>query len=96
MYEGGWPETRPPDAGSISRPPSATVRPVDSDPDTEELRIIQAKREQAERSLAEEAPEEDETAQHERRADKARYLQRKLEERAESEREAEARDDRPG
>jgi hypothetical protein len=31
-------------------------------------------------------PDDDEAAQHERRADKARYLAEKLEERAESER----------
>jgi hypothetical protein len=67
---------------------SATVRVVDSDPQTEELRLTQADRERAERRLADEAPEEQETAQHERRADKARYLREKLEQRAESEREA--------
>jgi hypothetical protein len=61
---------------------------VDSDPDTEELRSTQAERERTERRLAEDAPEEGETAQHQRRADKARYLREKLEERAESERKA--------
>ena len=66
------------------------------DPDTEELQAIQADRERAERQLADEAPEEDETAQHQRRADKARYLQDKLEKRAASEREAEGRGERPG
>ena len=71
-------------AGSLSYRP-----PVDTDPNTEELRAIQADRERAERSLAEEAPEAEETAQHERRADKARYLREKLDKRAESEREAE-------
>jgi hypothetical protein len=65
---------------------------VNFDPDTEELRLRQAEREAAERRLADEAPDEDETAQHQRRADKARYLQEKLEERAKSEREAVARD----
>jgi hypothetical protein len=69
---------------------------VDSDPPTEELRLTQAERERAERRMADEAPEEEETAQHERRADKARYLRQKLEKRAESEREAGARDERRG
>jgi hypothetical protein len=53
---------------------------------TEELKIIQVEREAAEREQAESALDEDEAAQHERRADKARYLKEKLEERAESER----------
>ena len=60
------------------------------DPKTEELRIVQDEREQAERQLAEKAPVEEETAQHARRAEKARYLREKLEERAESERERES------
>jgi hypothetical protein len=58
----------------------------DTDPKTEELFLTQREREQAERSRAESAPDEDEAVQHERRADKARYLAEKLEERAESER----------
>jgi hypothetical protein len=58
----------------------------DTDPKTEELKITQREREQAERERAESAPDEDEAVQHERRADKARYLAEKLEERAESER----------
>jgi hypothetical protein len=56
------------------------------DPETQELQIDQLKRELAERRAAELAPPEEE-AQHDRRADKARYLREKLEERAESERE---------
>jgi hypothetical protein len=64
------------------------VRVVDPDPHTEELRLTQADRERAERRLADESPEEQETSQHERRADKARYLREKLEQRAESERDA--------
>ena len=56
--------------------------------DTEELRIKQLARERAERELADTAPEEAETAKHQRRADKASYLREKLDERAESEREA--------
>jgi hypothetical protein len=57
------------------------------EPDTEQLRVAQIKRELEERKYAESAPAEEETAQHERRADKARYLQEKLAERAKSERE---------
>ena len=53
---------------------------------TEELKIVQADREAAEREAAKSAVDEDEVAQHERRADKARYLRKKLEEREESER----------
>jgi hypothetical protein len=53
---------------------------------TEELKIVQADREAAEREAAESAVDEDEVAQHERRAEKARYLRQKLEEREESER----------
>ncbi len=56
------------------------------DPITEELKISQLERERAERRRAENVPDEDEAAQHERRADKARYLAEKLEKRAESER----------
>ena len=53
---------------------------------TEELKGIQTEREAAERERARSAHDEDEAAQHERRADKARYLREKLEQRAESER----------
>jgi hypothetical protein len=59
---------------------------VADEPDTEELRLTQLEREEAERRRARSVPDEDEAAQHERRADKARYLAEKLEERAESER----------
>ena len=58
----------------------------DPDPKTEELKSTQRERERAERKRADTAPDEDEAAQHERRAEKARYLAEKLEERAESER----------
>ena len=57
-------------------------------PDTEQLRAEQLAREHEERKSAGAAPAAEETAQHERRADKARYLRNKLEERAESERKA--------
>ena len=53
---------------------------------TEELKIVQADREAAEREAAQSAVDEEEVAQHERRAEKARYLKEKLEDRAESER----------
>jgi hypothetical protein len=56
------------------------------DQETRDLRDAQLQREQAEREHAEAAPDPTETAQHERRAEKARYLREKLEERAESER----------
>ena len=56
------------------------------DPITEELKLSQLKREQAERKRARDVPDEDEAAQHERRAEKAKYLAEKLEEREESER----------
>jgi hypothetical protein len=58
----------------------------DPDPKTEELSSTQREREEAERKLAETARDEDDAAQHARRAEKARYLADKLEERAESER----------
>jgi hypothetical protein len=56
-----------------------------SEDDTAELLLAQRRREQEERALADRAPVEAETAQHERRADKAAYLREKLHERAESE-----------
>ena len=53
---------------------------------TEELKVIQTEREAEERERAQAAVDQEDSAQHERRADKARYLREKLEERAESER----------
>jgi hypothetical protein len=58
---------------------------VDDERLTEELRIDQEQREARERELARSTGEENEVAQHERRADKAEYLRRKLEEREASE-----------
>jgi hypothetical protein len=55
---------------------------------TKQLKSEQREREQVERRLARTAPEEDEAAQHARRAEKARYLRAKLDERERSEREA--------
>lgn len=57
-------------------------------PDTQEMRVAQSRREAEEKALAGAAGEEPETATHRRRAEKAQYLREKLEERAESEREA--------
>ncbi len=62
------------------------LSPMEHDPDTDELAEAQRKREEAEHAQARESLDEHETAQHERRAEKARYLREKLEERAESER----------
>jgi hypothetical protein len=59
---------------------------VGEDPKTEEMRIAQARRETLERHGAEEAVSEDAAEQHRRRAEKASYLRRKLEERADAER----------
>jgi hypothetical protein len=59
---------------------------MEEDPTTQELRVEQAEREASERRSAGESELEDEAEQHERRADKAEYLKRKLEERAQAER----------
>jgi hypothetical protein len=59
---------------------------VTDEPTTQELKRTQLERERAERRRAKTVAEEDEALQHERRADKARYLADKLEERAQSER----------
>jgi hypothetical protein len=59
---------------------------MDEDPTTRELRIRQSKREAEERRQAEDEPTEDGTEKHGRRAEKAEYLRKKLEERAEAER----------
>jgi hypothetical protein len=61
---------------------------MEEDPTTEELRLQQAEREAEERDDAARAPSDEGTAQHERRAEKADYLKRKLEERSDAEREA--------
>jgi len=66
------------------------------DPTTQELRIRQMKREEDARVRADESPEEADTQQFDRRADKAAYLKRKLEERAEAERDAAERDQKEG
>ena len=60
----------------------------DEDPTTQELRVRQMKREEDARMTSDRAPEDEDTSQFDRRADKAAYLKKKLEERAESERKA--------
>lgn len=60
---------------------------VGSEGDTEKLRAEQVSRELEESRRAQDAQSEEDSAQHGRRAEKARYLREKLEERAESERE---------
>jgi hypothetical protein len=58
------------------------------DPKTEEMQLEQLQKERTEREQADEATEGAEERTHERRADRAAYLKRKLEERARSEDEA--------
>ena len=61
----------------------------DADPTTEELRLDQLKRERALRDEADQLPDDDDTSEQVvARADKARYLREKLEERADAERAA--------
>lgn len=55
---------------------------------TQELKIAQLKREQAEEQTAEHEPTPDGTEKHARRAEKAAYLKEKLAEREQAEREA--------
>jgi hypothetical protein len=59
---------------------------VDEDREAAELREQQRERERHEAELARASQDPDETAQHERRADKAAYLREKLEQREQSER----------
>jgi hypothetical protein len=56
-----------------------------ADDETEELRVEQLQREREERKRAREADQPAEERAHERRAERADYLKRKLDERAESE-----------
>ncbi len=66
----------------------------DEDPTTQELRVARCSARRSARGQSERTPEEADTAQFDRRADKAAYLKRKLEERAEAEREAAEKDER--
>jgi hypothetical protein len=54
---------------------------------TQELRAIQADREDAERTMADRAADPTEELAHERRAERAAYLRDKLEQQEDSERE---------
>ncbi len=60
----------------------------EEDETTREMRLDQIQRARDERSAAARAPVEEETATHERRAERAEYLREKLEDRARAEREA--------
>jgi hypothetical protein len=60
---------------------------MDDDLQTEQMKAAQRRREETEQRLARESEDEHESAQHQRRADKAEYLRQKLEEREDSERE---------
>jgi hypothetical protein len=62
------------------------------EPTTEELRVRQMQREEEARVESGRAPQDEDTSQFDRRADKAAYLKRKLEERERAEREAAERD----
>ena len=62
----------------------------DENPTTRELRIKQLQKELDERKAAEEGHTDDDTGTHDARAAKAAYLRKKLEERAEAERQADA------
>jgi hypothetical protein len=64
----------------------AWIVEMSEEPDTKELREAQARRVRQELDMARSASDEEELAQHERRAEKAGYLRQKLEERAASER----------
>lgn len=61
---------------------------ADADPTTEELRVEQLQRERELHRHAEQTPAGGDTDQLDARADKARYLREKLEERAAAERAA--------
>jgi hypothetical protein len=58
------------------------------DPETQELQILQRRREAEEREQAEQATGEHEAVTHTRRAERVAYLREKLDERARSEDEA--------
>jgi hypothetical protein len=79
-------------AGARFPPTDGYGELMEEDPTTQELRIAQLRREGAEREAAEEAPTDDAAEAHAKRAEKNAYLRRRLEERAEAERQA-ARED---
>ena len=57
------------------------------DESTAELRIEQVRRAQSERAAAERTPDDDQAAEHDRRAERAAYLAAKLSDRERSEQE---------
>ncbi len=61
---------------------------TDDEPTTGELRAVQVSREAQARKAADHADSDEETAQHDRRAEKSAYLREKLEQREEAERRA--------
>jgi hypothetical protein len=63
------------------------------DPSVDELRSRQLDQERAERELLSDAVSEADAERHRRRADKARYLREKLEQRARADDEAATEDD---
>jgi hypothetical protein len=65
----------------------------DPDPKTEELKLRETGQEREERALEADSATSAEAESHRRRADKAQYLREKLEQRADSEREAAREDD---
>ena len=65
---------------------------MDEDPTTQELRRDQQNRERAERERAAASPSEEAQEHHARRAEKARYLRERLDQRAEAERQAALKD----
>jgi hypothetical protein len=58
------------------------------EPTTQELRAVQRSRETTERQAAQDAPTEEAERAHDRRADKAAYLEERLAEQQRSEEEA--------
>jgi hypothetical protein len=65
----------------------------EDEPTTQELKLSQLRREMEEREAAQKAETDQGTGSHKRRADKAEYLRKKLEQREESERQAGLSDD---
>jgi hypothetical protein len=65
---------------------------TDDEPTVEELKQRQLAQELAEREALDNADTEADADKHQRRADKARYLREKLQEREQADREAESED----
>ena len=62
---------------------------MEEDPTTQELRVAQERREDAERERAKRASTDEAAVAHARRAEKTAYLRERLEERARAEEESE-------